>query len=861
MKLLKVLGILLVLIIATIYVIAFTGFGNNLIKPYIEQIAKEKSGQDIKLSKFDLRFGNLDVVALVNNEIEANVKGDYSIFSQSFDLEYKVDIQDLKSFKVALTEPMGITGKIRGVAKNFDVNGAGKILDSNVNFLATLKDFKPYDVDLDAKGLNLEKALAIANQKGFISGNLDAIANIKNGVGTANINSKNAAINKNALKDINITIPENIALNLNSDIALENQIITASSQVTSNLANIEANKTTFDLNSKNLESDFNLNISNLANLEPFTKQKLSGGLNADGFVKVAENKLDFVDFNLNGFGGDIKAHLKDSVLNTDIKGIQIAELMGVVAMPKAVLGVIDGKIQIDDVNNINNIKGNANLAVLEGHIVPSELKKLANLDFPKENSFTIKSDTKIENGVINSTSNLISNLFKVDSVNAVYNLKDKNLKADFVANVDDLSKLKDFTKKALKGNLKANGNVAMANNALSSLNLDVKTLGGAITADSNGKNLNAKVSNLNLDDIFGLIGQNPLASGLINADIILANIDPKNLNGNVKFDLTNSILNEQELSKMLKKEFPKDIKLKVNSNVQIANSVANFTTKIDSDLANVTKFDGSFDINSATLNANYEAVINDLSKLAFATGKKMIGNLKATGDIKKDKTNLNANLYSDLFSGKLHANVANENIKAKFDKFQIIELTQMLDFGKFYTGVGDLIFNYNTKSKKGDFNVDINEGHLTPGKLTSAVSLVTQKDITKEVFNNSYVKGTINQDLVNFNSHMKAPRVELNATSGTLDTKTSSINIPVSMLVEKTDLSGTITGTTKDPKVDINSKYLEKKLDKVIDKGLDKLFGKDKSTKTDGNASNITNTPTQEDAIKDGVKDLIKGFF
>lgn len=860
MKLLKYLGIFLILIVAVLYGLLFTGFGNNLVKPYIEKTVKDKSGFDLELTKFDLNFKSLDISAIVNGEINADVKGKYSLFSQSFDLDYNVDIQNLNSFKVNLDEPMGLNGQIRGKMKDFSANGVGKILDSDVRFLATLKDFKPFDVDLDAKGLNVQKAMKLANQPAFLIGKINAVANIQNGFGEANITSNNLAINKDGLKDKNITIPNDIALDLNSDITLKDNIITASSNLNSKLANIEAKETKFNLDNKNLESDFSLDILDLANLEPFTKQKLNGNLKVDGFTKVVDNKPEFVKFNLVGFGGEVDANLQDKILDAKINSIKIAELMGVASMPKAVSGVINGEIKINDVYDFNNIQGSAILNVIDGKINPVELKKMTNLDFPQNNNFEIASKTLIENGIVNSVSNLASNLFKIDNLKAIYNLKEKDLKADFKASVDDLSKLKEFTKQTLKGNLKASGDVSMKNNALKGLNLNVNTLGGEIKASSNGSNLNADVNNLKLNDIFALIGQNPLASGDLKAKINLSSIDIKNLNGTANINLSNSILNDKELSKMLNKEFPKNIKLNANSDINIANSIANFNAVINSDLANLKKLNGSFDINKNSLNANYEAFVNDLSKLAFISGKKMIGSVSLNGEIKKDAKNLVATANSDLFDGKFKANLTNENLKATFDKFKIEKLTHMLDFGEFYEGIGDLVFNYNTLAQKGDFNVNINEGRLTPSKLTTAISIATQKDITKEIFNNSYVKGVINQGLVEFKSQMKAPKMDLNVTKGTLDTKTSKINIPVLMNIEKTDIAADVTGTTKDPKVNVSSKYLEQKLEKVLDKGLDKLLGGKKDTTKDGNNSNI-NQNSQEDSLKDGVKNLLKGFF
>lgn len=113
----------------------------------------------------------------------------------------------------------------------------------------------------------------------------------------------------------------------------------------------------------------------MANLEPFTKQKLNGNLKVDGFTKIVDNKPEFVKFNLVGFGGEVNANLQDKILDAKINSIKIAELMGVASMPKAVSGVINGEIKINDVYDFNNIQGSAILNVIDGKINPVELKK------------------------------------------------------------------------------------------------------------------------------------------------------------------------------------------------------------------------------------------------------------------------------------------------------------------------------------------------------------------------------------------------------------------------------------------------------------------------------------------------------
>lgn len=856
MKILKWLAVLVVILLVAIYTVAFTGFGNNLVKPYVEKTIKEKSGYDVKLSKFDLNFGSLDINAIVNDEIVADVNGKYSLFSQSFDLEYKVDVNDLKSFGLKLDEKMDLSGKAKGKAKDFSVNGSGKILDSNVRFLANLKDFKPFNVDLDAKDLNVQKALALANQPLYLDGTVSAVANVKDGVGTANITSSNLVVKKSGLKDQNVTIPNDIPIDLKSDINLQNNIVTANTDITSKLANISAKNTKYNLDNKNLISDFLVDIASLANLEPFVGQKLNGSLQANGSVEVQDTTLKNLSLDAKTLGGSLKATSDGKKLNANIDNFSLGSIFVLAGQKILADGKLNGVVDLDSLD-MKNLSGKANLAITEGVLNEKELSKLTNSNFPKGVKFSEKSDIVIKSSVVDFKNSLNSDLANISKFDGSYDLNKATLDAKFKADIESLSKFAFLTGQKIDEKLDVSGDVKLVNNALSSINLDAKTLGGNLKVVTNGKNLNADLNNFNLASVFLLAGQKALASGKINGNVKLDSLDMKNLNGKANLNITEGILNSAELSKLMEKEFPKNVKFSQKADVNIANSVANFKAVINSDLANLSKFDGSYDINKAVFNANYEALIEDLSKLKFATGRKMNGKVAANGTIAQSGKNFSADLNSNLIGGKLRADIKNEIVKATFDKFQIIDLLYLLDINKFYQGVGDLVFNYNTKSQKGDFNVDINQGQLTRGKLTDTVSLLTAKDITKEVFNNSYVKGNINKNLVDFKANMKAPTMELNVTKGTLDTITSQINIPVDMNVQKTDISAIVTGTTKDPKVNVSSKYLEKKLEKEIGKGLDKLLGikKDDTSSTDDSS---TKKPKDE---KDMVKDLIKGLF
>ncbi|MCI6988296.1 MAG: hypothetical protein MR902_01835 [Campylobacter sp.] len=833
----------------------FSGAGNNIIKSYAQDIIKEKTGFNVEFYQFDLKFSDLNITAVVNDGITANVAGKYSIFSQSFDLVYGVNLADLSSFNLDLKEEMNFGGQIRGKLKNFAVNGKGDAFGSNITFLANITDFKPVDVDLDAKDIDISKVLAFLNMPNYIDGTIGAVVKVQNENGTAKIISKDAILNAAAFKEHSITLPANLSVSLNSDIVVENLVATATTTINSALANINAQKSVFDINTKAFESDFSVDISDLAKLEPLIKQKLSGSLNATGNLKFANNKLEFLNTDIAGFGGHILANLNDAKLKANLQDLELSSLIAVASIPSIASGKINGSVDIADIYNTEKIAGNATININNGKINEKNLSKFAKISLPKNTTFNLKSDTTIENGDVKLNANLSSNLLSVDKLVANYSLPTKNAKANFAATIPDIAKFATITNANLKGKISISGDASLLDNKLNSLNATINALDGVITASTNGKTLDANVKNIELLALFGMVAQPSLASGKINANIHLNSIEPKNLNGDMNLKITNGALIKSQMDKLTDKNFPNSVKFSADANVKITNSIANFTSLVNSDLANLSKLNGSFDINQGSLNSDFSVNVPNLSKLEFLTGRKLNGTIILDGKAIKDK-DFKVNATSDFLGGSLVADLINADFSANLSGFNIKALTDFLGYDNFYNGTGSAKLNYNLTSQIGKFDAKIHEGRLTPNKLTNAVKLTTGRDLTGEVYKDATVDGTINKNKINFNANMSAPKSQIVVTDGKVDTLSKALNIPVSANIEKTDLDIVVAGTTENPKVNISSKYLEKKLDNAIDKGLKKIFGEDKTDTT--NSTEVDNETQKTD--KDVAKDILKGI-
>ncbi|QKG29555.1 hypothetical protein [Campylobacter sp. RM16187] len=865
MRILAVILGLIILLLFGSYIIAFTDFGNGIVKPYVENIIKEKSGFNVKFDKFQIRPTTIDIATNINSEINAKVEGELSLFSQSLDLKYSVVVDNLVSLGVELKEKMLFSGTVKGKFSDFNANGAGNLLGSNLKFAANLKDYKPLALILDAKNIELDKALALANQPIYANGKIDITANIADEGGkpngTANIDILNIKTN-NALiaKDFNVTLPSNFSVNGAIKANIKDWLVNAKTAFVAPIAVAGSENTIYDINSQTLSSDFRVMIDDLTKFEPIINQKITGTLNIKGNTIVTKNQLKNFEADMNGFGGSVKAVLNNDKLTAKINSLRLEELIKVAAMPAFASAVISGDAILNDIKNTKNISGSIKLTASNGKLNPSEFKKLTNLDIASGVNFNLNANADVKNGEAKFDANFLSNLLNLKDLKGSYDIDKKALASKFSLNVEDLAKLESIVGQKLSGKVDINGDVSTINNQLKSLNIDGNALGGNIKANLKDEKLTANLNSLLLKDIFILIGSKPLANATINADVNLNGFDMKNLNGTAKVNIKDGLIYEAEMSKMLEKKLPAGLKFSANSDINLQKSVANFDvlanllSSNNTNLIALKNTKGSFDINQNSLKSVFELDIPELKNISFLTDRVLYGPINLKGDAQKQGENITANVTSKLFNGDLKGNLQDNKLVINLTKFTAKGLTDMLGFANIYDGVGDMAADYNLATQSGKFNVLVDEGRLVKNNFTQTVATFTGRDITGEIYRNSKIYGTIDKNLIDFNADMNATRSQINVANGKFNTATKAMNIPVKMNYEKTDIAINITGTSDNPKYNISSDYIKGKALKELDRFLDKKLG---GSKSDSNETNSTGGINKNDVIKD----LIKGLF
>lgn len=810
-------GILLVLVVA-LYCVLFSSFGNSVLKPFVEKIASEKIGMEFKLEKFELGFSSFDILAIINGELSVESRGKYSLFSSQFDLNYNTQAKSFNGMQIDLS----LKGEALGSFDNFVANGSGSLAGSSIRFASRIKDYAPLELKLDAKELDLAALSMIALKKAYISGKLSAVADIAGQEGTAKLNSAKIIITKEAQNDFGISLPANFALSLNSDIKLLGKQVAATTRVKSALANLSAKNTSYNFENGEITSDFNVDIANLATLEPIIKQKLNGSIKVAGNTKIANGAMEFLDAKISGLGGEILASLKDNELNANIKNLKLAQALSLAGLVPLANSDISGTAKITNLSDTKKIKGSANLTLSNGVLNHKQMNALLGSDLSSDVSFNAQNKLEIASGTLNFDSVLNSPVIENLGAKGSYTLANADAKIDLAGKIADLGAIFGSGAKS-PVNIKAN--VGLKAGELSDADIDIKGFGGEIIAKVKGKALNANIKNIKAEQVLAMTTFGSLINGEVNAELSLDGLKLQNLNGRGELSVKNGVFNSAAISKLLKTQFPENVKFSLNFKPTFTNSVAYFSSNFASDIANISKFDGSYNLQKNTLDATYSANVSDLSKLSFLTGVALYTPLNLSGKIASKEQAINASANSDIFSSNTDITFKSGVLNANMKNAKIEQILKALGYEQFYIGTTNMAFDYNTASKFGEFNANILNAHLAKSGLTALISSVLGgRDITTEVYENGVVKGRVTGDIIAFDANMHSKRSDINVEQASINTKSKALKIPVSANYEKTDIGIDITGTTEAPKYALSSQYLKQKAEQGVEKLIDKAF-------------------------------------
>ena len=438
-KFLLILLVLVLFIFGIFYMLFFTKIGNSTISKYIENSFNEKQNDfKLKFDTFIIDTNNINLVANINDSSKVKIDGKISsLFDLKAEFIYKIDIKDLSIFNNIVQKELKGSLEANGdlITKNglSTIIGTSNIANSSTKYEINLNKTDIKSLDLDIKNANIDELLALLSEPIYSFGKLNLktkliknSSNFFNGDFSFDIND--GKINNEIVqKEFNFPIKQTITYNLKSLNKLENTNVLSDIKLISSLANLDMKNLIIDLVTKDISSNYFLDILNLRQIEEFINIALNGDLKVVGNINKNQKTLK-IDGNSNIAGGVANFVLLDDNLDLKLKDANSLKLLYILNKDQ----FFNSNLSLDSNYNIVSKIGNINIEVKNGNFIKNnfiqKIEDFTKIDLSKEIFEYGTINSKIDNKKIYSNLNLTSK--KSD-------IKSKDSFIDFNKNIID----------------------------------------------------------------------------------------------------------------------------------------------------------------------------------------------------------------------------------------------------------------------------------------------------------------------------------------------------------------------------------------------------------------------------------------
>ena len=515
MKYLAWFGGFIITIMATVYIVAFTSFGNGLLQPTIESKIQEQTKLKSKLTTFSLNMSEFEILLELSKSNNIKVKGEYSLFSQAFDITYSVEIKEIEELKSLTNAPLKgklfTNGTIKGDLAFISIDGVSDIAKSDTSYHIELTEFNPTSIIAKVKKANLLSLLELGGQKPYASADIDLDINFKNITphaldGDILLQTHKGKIDTKLMKsDFDVSIPRT-AFDMNLNAKLKGDDVNYVYKLNSNLAKITSSGTVTP-EPLTLDIKYGVNIEELAVLKPITNADVRGAFKLNGTAKGTKENLK-----VNGIS-DIASSdtvfnimLKDfkpATIKAEVKHLKLQKLLYMVKQPHYTDGNLFLNVDISDARSAT-LKGTVISRVEKGLLDSKYMTKAYEFKskMPRT-TFDMKTTTKLNKNIVDTKVDFNSNLATLDVKQARFNMSDSSVITDYLVNVKSLDRLFFATQRHLRGGISVNGEFKKSKDL--DLTIHSKIAGGKIDATLHNDDFHADLKSIQTLDALHIL--------------------------------------------------------------------------------------------------------------------------------------------------------------------------------------------------------------------------------------------------------------------------------------------------------------------------------------------------------------------
>ncbi len=510
-----------------IYIILFTDLGNSLLTPIIEEKINQVSNLHTKFKTFSISFGEFEVELALDTDNSIYAKGRYSILDKSLELIYNVKLKKLENLnkltKQELQGSLFTNGSLKGDTVFISIDGLSDIASSDTKYHLELRDYKLSAILANVKNLDLGSFLKMSSNKAYADAKIDLDINFKNITpkaynGDVVLVTRDGKLNTQLInKELELNIPlTKFSMNLKA--VLKDDNIKYEYALKSNLAKISSDGTIHPKPLK-INSQYRIDIKELALLQPIIKEKLRGSLKLEGAV-TGDKKRMLVDGKTNFASSDTVLNLvlqdfKPLSLKSTIKHIRLKKALYMFNKPQYVDGNLNAEIDIVNMKK-GQLKGTIHTNITKGLINSKFITKEYRFTskMPKT-TFTLATKTVLNGQTIDTKLNFKSSLANLDMNKIRVNLKNNSIKSDYVIIIPELKKIYFAIERDISGSFKAEGKFSKTKENLDVI-LHSKIAGGDINLKIHNDDFHAELTSIQTKAALSILKYPPIFQSSLN---------------------------------------------------------------------------------------------------------------------------------------------------------------------------------------------------------------------------------------------------------------------------------------------------------------------------------------------------------
>ncbi len=292
----------------------------------------------------------------------------------------------------------------------------------------------------------------------------------------------------------------------------------------------------------------------------------------------------------------------------NMKGAQLAEVLLLLGHPALAEGKIDIEINMPDIGE-DTARGYGHIVLNKAYFNGKLVKELYDYTLPEESSVHGTIDANLEGKSIKLLGDVQSNLFVLQTNNALVNMVSRQVTAEYSLDVKDMRIL---TRNKLAGPLKLDGTIERKDKEVRVTGTS-NSLGGTLRFFVD-ETTQINFEKLALEKLLPLFKKPAYAKGEVSGTVELDKRNKKD--GTYVLRIDNGVLLSEAIEKMSRYQIPVKNSFTLESKGKVADKKLIANAKVYSTLADVIFTDLEYDLKEKMLVSNYALLLHDVNALA-----------------------------------------------------------------------------------------------------------------------------------------------------------------------------------------------------------------------------------------------------